>query len=72
MPSAKTYGFRFTEQTNQRLEELAQITGATRTQVLTDLINGEYDKIMGHPEYKAVFEQMKKLQEMLNAANGGK
>lgn len=56
---------RFTDEQLKRLEVLAEMSGCTRSEVLQEMVDAQYDKVMGNPKLKMALEQMKALQEQV-------
>lgn len=72
MSNRKQVSFRITEEQGFMLSELARITQQTKTEVVSGLIVGEYDRINGNPMAKQIIEQMNQLAEQMKNLTEGK
>lgn len=67
----KPTNFRFPAETMERMDELCRLAGGiSRTALLIGFVNAEYDRVHGHPEMKAIIEQMTALQKQFEALSG--
>ena len=67
----KGTNFRFSVETLERMDELCRLAGGiSRTALLLGLVNAEYDRVHGHPELKAIIEQMTALQKQFETISG--
>ena len=66
----KVTGFRLSSATLEHLDALCRLSDANRSEFMTTLIEGEYDKVMGNPKLKALLEQMQVLRKQFLDLSG--
>ena len=66
----KPYNFRLSPEVNEHLDFLAQVTGMTRTSLITSWIETEYDRYQGNPELQKLIAQMKDMERQMKSMLG--
>lgn len=56
---------RFSNDQLEKLETLAQLSGISRSEVIQEMVDAQYDKIMGNPQLKEALIQMRQLQQQV-------
>lgn len=68
----KAYNFRLSPEVNDHLDFLCNVTGMTRTALITGMIETEYDRYQGNPELQKVLGKMMELKTQMESMLGSK
>lgn len=66
----KAYNFRLSPEVNAHLDFLCDVTGQTRTALISSWIETEYDRYQGNPELQKLIAQMKDMERQMKAMLG--
>lgn len=56
---------RFRDTQLEKLDALAQLSGSTRSEVLQEIVEAQYDKINGNPQLKQAMQKLRDIQEQV-------
>lgn len=61
----KQINFRVTEEQDKHLEEIAKVMNTSKNEVIVNMIEGEYDRLMGNPKLMEIIGHMNQLKSQL-------
>ncbi len=63
--------FRLEDSVIARMDEICQLSGCTRVELVESLINAEYDRLNGNPQLRLLLEQLRGVAETLREVSPG-
>lgn len=63
----KTTTFRFTEEVMEQMDYLCKMSGCSRTQLLSNFVMAEYDRLAGNPKLQETMTMLKELEAQMKS-----
>lgn len=63
--SSSTIGVRLSSSVIDQLDELCKVSASRRSEIISNLIIAEYDRLQGNPKMKEIMQQMVELEQAL-------